>query len=329
VREADVEASSARVAVERSRTESRDLGEVEDLINRRYVNHRPRLLGHSRQLMFRSQAAWAGGLTVDTMTYGPSLAIDTDPFDTILAIGMIEGRFDLTTRRDTGRAGRGESLLYPLGTPLGVFMDRVTFSVTQLPIAAVTRLAGRLGVGAADFRIDGMAPVSPALNRHWLATTVYLARSFAGPDPAAAHPLVLGSVVEAAAAAVLAVFPNTTMRVGYTGSGRVAPAAVRRAVAFVDANAEQPITLEDIAAASGITARGLQAAFARHRDTTPMGYLRRVRMERAHRDLQAGDRTSGDTVVSISRRWGFGSPGRFAVDYRKVFGRSPGETLEI
>jgi AraC-like DNA-binding protein len=52
-------------------------------------------------------------------------------------------------------------------------------------------------------------------------------------------------------------------------------------------------------------------------------------MERAHRDLQAGDRAGGDTVASIALRWGFASPGRFAVEYRKVFGRSPGETLEI
>jgi AraC-like DNA-binding protein len=210
-----------------------------------------------------------------------------------------------------------------------VRMDGATIDIAQFPVAAVTRLAGRLGVEPADFRIDGMTPVSPAMNRHWAATAAYLAGSFAGPDPAVAHPLVLNAVVDAVAAAVLTVFPNTTMRVDHTtGPGRAAPAVVRRAVAFIDAHAAEPITLEDIAAASGIKVRGLQAAFARHRDTTPMGYLRRVRMERAHRDLQAGDRAGGDSVTATARRWGFGSPGRFAAEYRRLYGRPPGETLE-
>jgi AraC-like DNA-binding protein len=319
----------SRVPVERVHTESRDLAEVEDLITRRYVDHRPRMRSQPGRFHFRSHAALADGVTVDQLTYGATVAINTDPFDTILVIGVIDGRFNLSAYRDQGVAGRGESLLYPVGAPLRIFMDHVTLSVAQIPAAAVTRLAGRLGVEAADFRIDGMAPVSPALNRHWLATAAYLSRSFAGPDPPVSNALVLSSVVEAAAAAALAVFPNTTMRIDLAGSGRVAPAAVRRAVAYIDAHAEEPITVEDIAHASGVRARGLQAAFARHRGSTPTGYLRRVRMERAHRELQAGDRAAGDTVATIARRWGFASPGRFAVEYRKTFGRSPGETLRI
>lgn len=337
MRETGVESPSVRVVVERDHMESHDMAEVEDLINHRYVDHRPRMLTSPRRLRFRSQAAWAGGLTVDHMTYGASVVINADPFDTIIALGVVDGRFDLTPA-DThtgvyadahGRAAKGDSLVYPLGTPLNMFLDQVTLDITQIPAAAVTRLAARAGVDPADFRFDGMEPVSAALNRHWMATAAYLSRSFAGPEPAVSHPLVLAGVVEVAAAAVLTVFPNPTMTLHYaTGPGRVAPAVVRRAVAFIDAHAAGPITLEDVAAAAGVTVRGLQAAFARHRDTTPTGYLRRVRMERAHRDLLAGDRLRGDTVAAIARRWGFTAPGRFAIGYRRTYGRSPGETLE-
>jgi AraC-like DNA-binding protein len=317
------------VPVQRDRTDLRDLGAVEDLISQRYVNHRPRMSGGSRELVFRSRAAWAAGVTVDRMTYGASVSITTDPFDTILLIGMIDGRFELTARGEHGRAGPGDSLLYPLGVPLGVSIDHMKSAITQLPVEVVTRLAGRLGVEAGEFRLDGMEPVSPAMNRHWHATAALVARSFEGPQPAVEHPLILAGVLEAAAAAVLAVFPNSTMRVDYTGTGAVAPAAVRRAVAYIDANADRPVTIEEIAVASGVKARGLQAAFARHRGTSPTGYLRRVRMERAHRDLQNGNRAGGDTVAEIARRWGFAAPGRFAVEYRRIFGRSPGETLGI
>ncbi|MFB9892648.1 hypothetical protein [Planobispora takensis] len=72
------------------------------------------------------------------------------------------------------------------------------------------------------------APVSDAMNRQWPATSAYLSRSFAGPEPAVAHPPLLAGMVETAAAAVPAAFPDTTMKVDYLpGPGQVAPAVVR------------------------------------------------------------------------------------------------------
>ena len=34
-----------------------------------------------------------------------------------------------------------------------------------------------------------------------------------------------------------------------------------------------------------------------------------------------------DTVAAIALHWGFANPGRFAVDYRAAYGRSPSQTL--
>ena len=68
-------------------------------------------------------------------------------------------------------------------------------------------------------------------------------------------------------------------------------------------------------------------AFRRHRDTTPLAYRKRVRMERAHCDLPAADPLAGDTVAPIAARWGFTQAGAFSVDYRRVYGCSPSHTL--
>jgi transcriptional regulator GlxA family with amidase domain len=111
------------------------------------------------------------------------------------------------------------------------------------------------------------------------------------------------------------------------GPGRVPPAAVRRAAAFIEAHAEQPVTATEIAAVAGVTARALQYAFRRHYDTTPTGYLRRVRLERAHQQLQAADPMTGATVRDIARRWGWANPATFATAYRKHYGVSPSHTL--
>jgi len=184
------------------------------------------------------------------------------------------------------------------------------------------------GIDAADFRFDGMVPVSDAAARNWRATMAHVRRALDGPSPVAAEPLIREAVLQSAAMAAVATFANTATAAAYRpGPGRVAPAAVRRAVQYVDAHAHEPVTLADIATAAGVGARGLQSAFARHVGATPIGYLRRVRLEHAHRELQGADPARGDTVAAVARRWGYANPGRFAVEYRAAFGCVPSHTL--
>lgn len=73
--------------------------------------------------------------------------------------------------------------------------------------------------------------------------------------------------------------------------------------------------------------RGLQVAFRRHLNQTPLEYLRQVRLDRVHRELQASDPGAGATVKAIARRWGYANPGRFTAEYRTVYGRLPSRTL--
>ena len=103
-------------------------------------------------------------------------------------------------------------------------------------------------------------------------------------------------------------------------------ATLHRAIAFIDDNAHRDITNADIADAAHVTIRAVQHAFRRHLGTTPTAYLRRVRLEYAHRDLTAAD-PAEQTVTGIAYRWGFPSPSRFAVYYRDVYGILPGHTL--
>jgi AraC-like DNA-binding protein len=101
---------------------------------------------------------------------------------------------------------------------------------------------------------------------------------------------------------------------------------VQRAVSFIEANADIDITIADIARAAGVTARAVQLAFRRHLDITPAGYLRWVRLDRAHRQLQAAD-PDHDSVTAVAYRWGFSSPSRFATYYRQAYGVPPSRTL--
>ena len=105
------------------------------------------------------------------------------------------------------------------------------------------------------------------------------------------------------------------------------PESLRRAMIFISANAGESTTLTDIAEAAFATPRAIQYAFQRHLNTTPMQYLRSVRLDRAHQDLRQGDPTSM-TVTQAAARWGFSHVGRFARYYRRCYGQSPQATLK-
>ncbi|MDG4864145.1 helix-turn-helix transcriptional regulator, partial [Streptomyces sp. T-3] len=81
------------------------------------------------------------------------------------------------------------------------------------------------------------------------------------------------------------------------------------------------------ALAARVSPRALQEAFRRHLDTTPLGYLRDVRLERAHQDLQTAARDGSATVSDVAYRWGFANLGRFAASYRSRYGHPPSMTL--
>jgi AraC-like DNA-binding protein len=109
------------------------------------------------------------------------------------------------------------------------------------------------------------------------------------------------------------------------GSGP-APSCVRRAEAFMQAHADQPLRLADIAGATDVPTRTLLSAFQRFRDCSPMQYLRKLRLELARQRLCKP--AIDTTVASVAMDCGFLHLGRFAQAYREQFGESPSATLQ-
>ncbi|MFG2914197.1 AraC family transcriptional regulator [Kitasatospora sp. NPDC048298] len=106
------------------------------------------------------------------------------------------------------------------------------------------------------------------------------------------------------------------------------PSALRRAADYCAEHADEALSVADIAQAARVSLRTLREGFRRHLDTTPLAYLRRVRLDRAHHDLLAiADGRATGTVTEVACRWGFTHLGRFSADYRRVYGHSPSQTL--
>lgn len=103
------------------------------------------------------------------------------------------------------------------------------------------------------------------------------------------------------------------------------PRYIRRAVDYMRANPHLPLTISDIAATVGVSSRLLQLGFRKIHGTTPVAYLRQVRLEAIHDELSRPENLL--PVSEVALKWGFTHMGRFAAVYRSAFGLYPSDTV--
>ncbi|MFG2097462.1 AraC family transcriptional regulator [Streptomyces sp. NPDC048612] len=100
------------------------------------------------------------------------------------------------------------------------------------------------------------------------------------------------------------------------------PRAVRVALAFIEANLTERISLSDIAQAAHCSPRTISSAFRDRLGLSPLSYVRSLRLDRIRADILA----STDPVGTIAYRWGVSHLGRFASAYRDRFAELPSDT---
>ncbi len=107
----------------------------------------------------------------------------------------------------------------------------------------------------------------------------------------------------------------------------IVPRHVKKAMEFMHANMHLPLKLTDIAEVAGVSTRSLQIGFNEFRETTPLAYLRQIRLQAAYAELSAEDNAL--SVQEVALKWGFSHMGRFAAQYKAAFGESPSATARL
>jgi AraC-like DNA-binding protein len=313
--------------VERVQFVARDQAQTEDFIRRTYVGNRVRFRAVPADARFTATVAVTPGIAADRIRSTVDHTTATDPLDYFFFLVVEHGGLCLTGGGDETVMLPGASGCYPFGVPLDNEAVDLGLRSLRLPAQRVEAAAREIAAtGPATPRFTGTGPVSPTLARYWSSVFDMAHEALMADGSPLQYPLMAEELAHTVALSALHTFPNTTMTEGPPGPGQVAPAAVRRAAAYIEENAHQPVTVSDIACAAGTSPHDLQEAFARQHGGTAAAYLRRVRLELAHRELQAADPLT-ETVSRVAARWGFLSLGRFALAYRRAFRRSPGTTL--
>lgn len=200
--------------------------------------------------------------------------------------------------------------------------------VLGLPGATVGSLAEeKSGLPADGLRFAAMAPpVSSAVQDRFARTAEFVYAELVASEVTEMYTLQLAALARQTAAAFLETFPSNAMTTACRpGRGWVAAAAVRRAAEFIEVHADQPLTVDQIAAVAGVRSAALRPAFRRRFGTSPDGFLRRARLERARQELEAGDPAGNVTLGTLARRWGWLSVNRFVLSYMREFGELPSQ----
>jgi AraC-like DNA-binding protein len=308
--------------------DSRDVGEVEAFVSKIYSKMRIGAVGaHTRAQI--SRRVLAPGVGFDDLDYSFDIGYAAEPPDLLIVCDVISNTIRSDNEGSEDIFGPGDQFLISRPElPYSGVAHSSRLRFTLLDPAILTDVAATADGGtAAPVRVLDHRPVSRQAQLRLQRAIGYVRHDvMAAPDGPAA-PLIVSTASQYLAASVLETYPNTAVSDATAADRRDAsPTTLRRAVAFIEANADLDLTVSDIARAAYVTPRALQLAFRRHLDTTPLGYLRGVRLAYAHEDLRAATAGDGHTVTTIAARWGFTSS-RFAQLYRATYGELPSETL--
>jgi AraC-like DNA-binding protein len=108
------------------------------------------------------------------------------------------------------------------------------------------------------------------------------------------------------------------------GKESALPGDLVRALGWLRTHLAEPFDLERLAAVAEVRPRTLERRFRTFLGTSPLGWVRRMRLANTRRELQ---RRKDATVTDIALASGFTQLGRFARHYKAVFGEAPSTTL--
>lgn len=127
---------------------------------------------------------------------------------------------------------------------------------------------------------------------------------------------------------VLKAFSNAHDTVLRNEAGALsAPYYIRRVEQHIREFARDPVDMDDLVKVSGVSARSIYNGFKRFRGSTPMAYLKTVRLDLARDALLKEGEGKASSVTEAALRVGYTNMSQFSRDYRVQFCEPPSKTL--
>lgn len=308
-----------------------DLDEARDGVSRVFSPHELSIPFAGERLGTRLSHAPVGSVSINRLRYGATVDIDVGCINDFLLVmmplaGVSEVRCGNESIHSTPEVASVISPALPLRMRSSHDCDQIMVRIDRALVERhCMQYLGRDLRRPIEFQLS--MDLTESGGESWCGLIRYLVAELDRETGVFTSPLARAHAEQLVVATLLLAQPHRyrddLMRPGRS----IAPAFVRRAEEYVDAHADEPLTVGDLAAHAGVSASTLFAGFREFRSNSPMAYLRQVRLQRVRVELEAAA-SSSTTITEVALRWGFTHLGRFASDYKRWFGESPSATLK-
>jgi AraC-like DNA-binding protein len=306
-----------------------DVAEATDLIARLYIPTRLTPVGRGR-LNLRMNAIELPALTAGILHFGAGIVVHAAevghyfvniPLSGWAVNRWMDGMSETTTVRSAAVFSPGTSATVTWSGDCEQLCIKVARSEMHRQLEALLNRPVRSSLRFAR-RLELATPKA----KNWFGLVRILANEAGRDDGMLAHPLAVENLQHLLIQGLLLIQPHNYTEAFDTNERAAGAKVVKRAVELMHADPERAWNTAELAREVGVGMRALQRAFQQSDLPPPMTYLRRLRLYRVRAELACGGVDTA-RVATVAGRWGFLHMGRFAEQYRELFGESPSETL--
>lgn len=311
--------------------QSRDLDETRSTVARVFKPHDLGVVGRRQKLDAFMDHLPLGGASINRLRYGADVSIEPDCLDDFLLVQMpLQGTAQIRCgdQNITSTPARASVLTpsLPLHMRWQGQCDQLIVRLERTALeAACSAQLGYALPRPIEFQLD--MDLHTPQGAAWKALVQFLASSAFSED-ASRHTLIARQVESLLITTLLAQHPHSYTQALAGPAATPAKHYVQRAEDYILQHYHEPITIETLARHAAISARSLHKGFQQYKGTSPMGFLRLVRLQNVREQLlQARDSGQQLQVTRVALNAGFSHLGHFSQAYRAQFGETPTQTL--
>lgn len=311
---------------------SRDVDEAQTVGGAIYYPHHVDVLGQTADFSMHIDAAQLGPVTMGWLSYDTEVQIGTGALTTAYHVNVpVRGELKTGSGVDRAIATATRAAVYRCDRPTvmrGWRDDRCRMLAVKISRPALeeqlSTLLNRPVEGPIQFALP--LDLTEARAQQWWTFLRDLATQSGDSDALSRHPMMADSLAGSVMTGLLLAARHNYREELDADALPARPATIQRAVDYIEEHLAEPLDVATIAKHVRLSVRSLQEGFQSSLGTTPMRYVRDLRLRRTRRDLVNAD-PACDGVAQIAMRWGFTHLGRFAGQYRDAFGESPSDAL--
>ncbi len=312
---------------------SRDIEHARAEVARVFCAHDLRQVGAAQQLDCRMHRVGVGALSLNYLCYGADVDITPGPLTDFYLVQIpLAGQADIHYGRQQLRSDAATAVVLSPHQPVAMRWQADCAQVLlHIPRALMEQRAADAPDAASaplDYQLALAQRSGPTAA--WCQMVLDLAHNISAHGAAwLRHEAAAAALQEVLLRGLLALQPHSRSQAPRPPPAPALPRHVRRAQEFIETQADQAVTLADMARAACVSERALQEGFRRHLGTTPGAYLRTVRLQQVREQLRAAEREGrAVSLFELAYRYGFFHLGRFSAYYKAQFGEPPSATLK-